>query len=64
MGWGSSTAEDARVLATLSLEDETREWTPTLHAASGWEARRFNLAFQALLRLIPKERVSGEVQPD
>jgi hypothetical protein len=64
MGWGSSTAEDARALATLLLEDEAREWTPTLHAASGWKARRFNPAFQALLRLIPKERVSGEVQPD
>jgi len=64
MGWGSSTAEDARVLAKLLLEDETREWTPTLHAASGWEPRRFNPAFSALLRLIPDERVSGEVQPD
>jgi hypothetical protein len=64
MGWGSSTEEDARTLAKLLLEDEAREWTPTLHAASGWEARRFNPAFQALLRLIPDERVSGEVQPD
>ena len=64
MGWGSSTVEDARVLAKLLLEDEAREWTPTLHATSGWEARRFNPAFSALLRLIPDERVSGEVQPD
>lgn len=64
MGWESSTAEDARSLAKLLLEDEAREWTPTLHAASGWEARRFNPAFQALLRVIPDERVSGEVQPD
>jgi hypothetical protein len=64
MGWGSSTTEDARALATLLLEDEAREWTPKLHAASGWETRRFNPAFQALLRLIPDERVSGEVQPD
>jgi hypothetical protein len=63
-GWGSSAEEDARALAKLLLEDEAREWTPTLHAASGWEARRFNPAFQALLRLIPDERVSGEVQPD
>jgi hypothetical protein len=64
MGWGSSTAEDARILAKLLLEDEAREWTPTLHAASGWDARRFNPAFRALLRLIPDERVSGEIQPD
>lgn len=64
MGWGSSTADDACVLAKLLLEDEAREWTPTLHAASGWEPRRFNPAFSALLRLIPDERVSGEVQPD
>lgn len=64
MGWGSSTEEDARSLAKLLLEDEAREWTPTLHAASGWEPRRFNPAFQALLRMVPDERVSSEVQPD
>jgi hypothetical protein len=64
MDWGSSTEEDARSLAKLLLEDEAREWTPTLHAASGWELRRFNPAFQALLRVIPDERVSREVQPD
>jgi hypothetical protein len=64
MGWGSSTEEDARSLAKLLLEDEAREWTPTLHAASGWDLRRFNPAFQALLRVVPDERVSGEVQPD
>jgi hypothetical protein len=54
MGWDSTTEEDARALAKLLLEDETREWTPTLHVASGWELRRFNPAFQALLRLIPE----------
>jgi hypothetical protein len=64
MGWGSSTDKDARTLAKLLLEDEAREWTPTLHAASGWELRRFNPAFQALLRCIPEGRVSQEVQPD
>ena len=64
MGWGSSTEEDARALANLLLEDEARERTQTLHAASGWETRRFNPAFQALLRLIPDGRVSGEIQPD
>ncbi|WP_371422599.1 hypothetical protein [Tardiphaga sp.] len=64
MGWGSTTQEDARALAKLLLEDEAREWTPTLHAASGWDLRRFNPAFQALLRHIPEERVSQEVQPD
>jgi hypothetical protein len=64
MGWGSSTDQDARFLANLLLEDEAREWIPKLHAASGWELRRFNPAFQALLRVIPDERVSQEVQPD
>jgi hypothetical protein len=64
MDWGSSTLEDARYLAKLLLEEEAREWTPTLHVASGWELRRFNPAFQALLRVIPDERVSREVQPD
>jgi hypothetical protein len=64
MAWGSSTEEDARTLAKLLLEDEARERTQTLHAASGWEKRRFNPAFQALLRLIPDGRVSGEIQPD
>jgi hypothetical protein len=64
MEWESSTSEDARRLARLLVEDEAREWTPTLHAASGWDKRRFNPAFNALLRLIPDERVSAEVQPD
>jgi hypothetical protein len=64
MGWESSTIQDARTLAGLLLEDEGREWTPTLHAASGWDKRRFNPAFNALLKFIPDERVSGEVQPD
>jgi hypothetical protein len=64
MGWQSSTEEDARTLAKLLLEDEARERTETLHAASGWEKRRFNPAFQALLRLIPDGRVSGEIQAD
>ena len=64
--WGgeSSTEADARALAKLLLDDEAREWTPTLHAASGWYLRRFNPAFQALLRHIPEERTSREVQPD
>jgi hypothetical protein len=64
MGWKSSTDKDARTLAKLLLEDEAHEWTPTLHAASGWELRRFNPAFQALLRSIPEGRVSREIQPD
>ena len=34
------------------------------HAASGWEKRRFNPAFQLLLRFIPDGRVSREIQPD
>jgi hypothetical protein len=64
MGWGSSTEEDARALAKLMLEDEARERTRTLHAASDWEKRRFNPAFQALLRLIPDGSVSGEIEAD
>jgi len=64
MGWESSTDKDARTLAKLLLEDEAREWTPTLHAASGWELRRFNPAFETLLRCVPEGRVSQERQPD
>jgi hypothetical protein len=64
MGWNSTTQEDARILGGLLLEDTSREWTPTLHAASGWERRRFNPAFNFILRFIPEERISGEVQPD
>jgi hypothetical protein len=64
MDWKSTTSDNARKLARLLLEDEAREWTPTLHAASGWEKRRFNPAFSVLLRLIPEGRVSDEVQPD
>jgi hypothetical protein len=64
MGWESTTADDARTLAALLLEDEGRERTAVLHAASGWEKRRFNPAFQLLLRLIPDERTSREIQPD
>jgi hypothetical protein len=43
---------------------EGRERTAVLHAASGWEKRRFNPAFQRLLGLIPDERASREIQPD
>ena len=49
MGWGSLTKEHARALAKLLLEDEAREWTPTLHAASGWDCaastRRFRRCY-------------------
>jgi hypothetical protein len=64
MNWHSTTEGDARELSRLLLEDEAREWTPALHASSGWEKRRFNPAFQRLIRLIPEERISSEVQPD
>jgi hypothetical protein len=64
MEWGSSTNDDARHLAKLLSADDACEWTPTLHAASGWDKRRFNPAFTVLLRLIPDGRVSGEIQPD
>ncbi|MEZ2142247.1 hypothetical protein AAE026_08065 [Bradyrhizobium sp. DN5] len=64
MGWGSTTEQDARTLANLLLEDEGRERTSALHAASGWEKRRFNPAFQFLLNVIPDERASREIQPD
>jgi hypothetical protein len=62
MNW--STEADARTLAQLLMQDETRGRTATLHEASGWEKRRFNPAFQLLLRFIPKGRVSREIQPD
>jgi hypothetical protein len=64
MGWESNTEDDARTLAGLLLEDEGRGRTSVLHAASGWEKRRFNPAFQLLLRFIPDGRVSREIQPD
>jgi hypothetical protein len=64
MDWQTITEDDARFLARLILEDETREWTPTLHAASGWDRRRFNPAFRVLLRFIPEGRISSEIQPD
>ncbi len=62
MDW--STSADARKLAQLLLEDESRERTSTLHEASGWDKRRFNPAFQLLLRSIPEGRVSLEIQPN
>jgi hypothetical protein len=62
--WKSTTEDDARTLARLLMEDEAREQTSALHAASGWEKRRFNPAFQRLLRLIPDERAGDERQPD
>ncbi|TWB93201.1 hypothetical protein FBZ93_111240 [Bradyrhizobium macuxiense] len=64
MGWESTTELDARTLANLLLEDEERERTSALHAASGWEKRRFNPAFQFLLNIIPEGRASREIQPD
>ena len=64
MGWQSTTANDARTLANLLLEDEGRERTSAPHAASGWDKRRFNPAFQFLLGQIPDERASGEIQPN
>ncbi|WP_193395275.1 hypothetical protein [Bradyrhizobium pachyrhizi] len=64
MGWKSTTEQDARTLAKLLLEDERRTRTSALHAASGWEKRRFNPAFRRLLRVIPNERASQERQPD
>jgi len=64
MDWNSTTSDDARMLARLLLEDEAREWTPSLHEASGWEKRRFNPAFKVLLRLFPEGRASSEAQPD
>ncbi|MCP1850277.1 MULTISPECIES: hypothetical protein [unclassified Bradyrhizobium] len=64
MDWESTTEQDARTLVNLLLEDEGRERTSVLHAASGWEKRRFNPAFQFLLNIIPDERTSREIQPD
>jgi hypothetical protein len=62
MGW--NTAEDARFLGSLILDNEARSWIPALHAASRWDKRRFNPALSFLLHLIPDERVSQERQSD
>lgn len=62
MGW--NTNEDARTLAKLLLEDESRTATVRLHESSGWGKRRFNPAFQALINQIPDERISKERQPN
>jgi hypothetical protein len=64
MDWESSTREDAKTLARLLLEDEARQRIATLHAATPWEKRRFNPALRVLLSLIPKGRMSGEIQAD
>lgn len=60
MGWDP--LADARELAGLLLEDASRQRTAILHAASGWDARRFNPAFRALLRYLPVH--SKEIQAD
>jgi hypothetical protein len=62
MAW--NTYDDARTLAKLLLEDEARAATLKLHEISGWDKRRFNPAFRALLKYIPDERISKEVQPN
>jgi hypothetical protein len=62
MGW--NTHDDARTLAKLLREDEARAATSKLHEISGWDKRRFNPAFRALLNHIPDERVSKEIQPN
>jgi hypothetical protein len=60
MGWDP--LADARDLARLLLDDTSRQRTAILHAASGWDARRFNPAFRALLRYLPVH--SKEIQAD
>lgn len=62
MGWTPS--NDARHLATLMLEDEKLCMVAKLHAASGWERRRFNPAMQYLLRFFDAGQISRELQPD
>lgn len=62
MGWNPM--EDAQRLAALLLEDESRCAVARLHAASGWEKRRFNPAMQHLLRFFESGHISGEIQPD
>jgi hypothetical protein len=62
MGW--NTYDDARTLAKLLLEDETRTRTSKLHETSGWDKRRFNPAFRALLDQISEEHISKEIQPN
>lgn len=62
MGW--STLDDAATLAELMLNNEEMGRTAALHAASGWDHRRFNPAFQLLLGLITEGWISEERQPD
>lgn len=60
MGW--DTLADARELARLLLKDASCQRTAILHAASAWDARRFNPAFSALLPFLPIH--SNEIQAD
>ncbi len=62
MGW--SPMEDARHLALLLLDDESRSTVARLHVASGWEKRRFNPAMQHLLRFFEAGQISRELQSD
>lgn len=62
MGW--TPAVDARHLATLLLGDDRLCMTAKLHAASGWEKRRFNPAMRYLLQFFEPGHISNEIQPD
>jgi hypothetical protein len=62
MGW--RTEDDAAKLAQLMLDHDDMEAAPKLHMASGWDKRRFNPAFQYVLRFFPESRISGELQPN
>jgi hypothetical protein len=62
MDWNSNTHDDARRLAELLLEDNGRQRTSVLQLASGWEKRRFNPAFRALLHYVLV--YSNEIQAD
>lgn len=61
MGWDTHT--DAVTLGNLLVADETRGRTAVLHEASGWDKRRFNPAFEMLLRHVPQGLISREIQP-
>jgi hypothetical protein len=62
VGW--SPAADARHLATMLLENDSLSAIAELHAASGWEKRRFNPAMQYLLQFFEPGHISRELQPD
>lgn len=61
MGWHPE--EDAVIVARQMLEQGT-SLASQLHAATGWERRRFNPALRIVLRLFPEGRISQALQAE